>query len=286
MLDGCHPGRPTVSLALVAFVASIAAGGFGSLVGIGGGLIIVPVLSIALGYDVKVAIAASLFGVIATSLSASPRYIRSGIADRRLALLLLVAATLGGLTGGLTAGLLDGQVLALLFGVLLSGVALQMLRHIRKPSVPLPIDGDVGGYSFVSSYLEPTSGETVTYQARRLAPGAAVSFVAGNISGLLGVGGGVINVPTMNVLMHIPIRVATTTSTYMLAATATASAVVYLASGQLDPLLAAPVALGVIVGARIGARFAMRVSQDALQMAFVVVAAIFSFGMFAKFVGL
>jgi uncharacterized membrane protein YfcA len=275
-----------VSLALIAFLASIAAGGFGSLVGIGGGLIIVPVLSIALGYDVKVAIAASLFGVIATSLSASPRYIRSGIADRRLGLLLLVAATLGGLTGGLTAGQLDGRILALLFGLLLAGVALHMLQQIRKPSVPPPIDDDLGGYGFVSSYVEPTSGELVTYQARRIAPGAAVSFVAGNISGLLGVGGGVINVPTMNVLMHIPIRVATTTSTYMLAATATASAVVYLASGQLDPLLAAPVALGVIIGARIGARVSMRVSQDTLRLAFVAIAAIFAVGMFGKFLGL
>jgi uncharacterized membrane protein YfcA len=275
-----------VSLALIAFLASIAAGGFGSLVGIGGGLIIVPVLSIALGYDVKVAIAASLFGVIATSLSASPRYIRSGIADRRLGLLLLVAATLGGLTGGLTAGQLDGRILALLFGLLLAGVALHMLQQIREPSVPPPIDDDLGGYGFVSSYVEPTSGELVTYQARRIAPGAAVSFVAGNISGLLGVGGGVINVPTMNVLMHIPIRVATTTSTYMLAATATASAVVYLASGQLDPLLAAPVALGVIIGARIGARVSMRVSQDTLRLAFVAIAAIFAVGMFGQFVGL
>ena len=275
-----------MSVALIAFLASIAAGGFGSLVGIGGGLIIVPVLSIALGYDVKVAIAASLFGVIATSLSASPRYIRSGIADRRLGLLLLVAATTGGLTGGLTAGLLDGNFLSLLFGLLLSGVALHMLREIRRPSVPPPIDDELGGASFVSSYLEPTSGDVVVYQARRIAPGAAVSFVAGNISGLLGVGGGVINVPTMNVLMHIPIRVATTTSTYMLAATATASAVVYIASGQLDPLLAAPVALGVILGARVGARLSMRVSQDSLRLAFVAIAGIFALGMFAQFVGM
>lgn len=275
-----------MSVAFVAFVVSVGAGGFGSLVGIGGGLIIVPVLSIGLGYDVKTAIAASLIGVIATSLSASPRYIRTGIADRRLGLLLLVAAALGGLTGGLTAGLLDGRVLALLFGLLLAGVALHMLRQIRNPSTPPPVDDDEGGGGFISSYVEPTSAEVVTYQARRIGPGATVSFVAGNISGLLGVGGGVINVPTMNVLMHVPIRVATTTSTYMLAATATASAVVYLASGQLEPLLAAPVALGVIFGARIGARFSMHVSQEGLRLAFVAVAAIFAIGMFGQFLEL
>jgi uncharacterized membrane protein YfcA len=256
------------------------------LVGIGGGLIIVPVLTIALGHDVKTVIAASLIGVIATSLSASPRYIKSGIADRRLGLFLLVAAALGGLVGGLTAGFLDGQMLSLLFGLLLAAVALQMLQQVRKPK-ELPTDDPLDAASgLVSSYVEPTSGEVVPYRARRLAPGAAVSFVSGSISGLLGVGGGVINVPTMNVLMHVPIRVSTTTSTYMLAATAAASSVVYIASGQLDPLLAAPVALGVIVGARVGARLSMRISQEALRLAFIAVAVIFSIGMFGKFLSL
>lgn len=272
-----------VSAALIAFLVSIAAGGFGSLVGIGGGLIIVPVLTIGLGHDVKTAIAASLIGVIATSLSASPRFVQSGIADRRLGLLLLIGATLGGLTGGVTAGLLDGRVLALLFGFLLTAVAIQMLRQIHRPSTPPPLDDDDMASGFVSSYLEPSSDEVVLYRARRLGPGAAVSFVAGNISGLLGVGGGVINVPTMNVLMHVPIRVATTTSTYMLAATAAASATVYLASGQLDPLLAAPVALGVTVGARAGAHLSMRASQDVLRLVFVAVAVFFAIGMYGRF---
>lgn len=271
-----------MSAALVAFLVSVGAGGFGSMVGIGGGLVIVPLLSVLLGYDVKLAIAASLIGVIATSLSASPRYIRSGLVDRRLGLLLLVAAALGGLAGGLTAGLLDGETLSLLFALLLTGVAVRMLWQIRHPSTPLPPDDDVG-VGFASSFVEPTTGEEVHYQARRIVPGTLVSFAAGNISGLLGVGGGVINVPTMNVLMHVPIRVATTTSTYMLAATAAASATVYTVSGQVDPLLAAPVALGVIVGARIGARLSMRLSQNVLRAAFVVVAVVFAVSMFAEF---
>ena len=192
-------------------------------------------------------------------MSASPRYLRSGLADRHLGLLLLVAATLGGLTGGLTAGYLDGRVLALLFGLLLVAVAIQMLRQIRRPTPHPPIDDADYESGFLSTYVEPRSGELVAYRARRLIPGTTISFLAGNVSGLLGVGGGVINVPTMNMIMHVPLRVATTTSTYMLAATAATSAVVYLAAGQLDPLLAAPVALGVIVGARVGARLAMRV---------------------------
>jgi uncharacterized membrane protein YfcA len=275
-----------VSAALIAFLVSIGAGGFGSMVGIGGGLVIVPVLSVVLGYDVKVAIAASLVGVIATSLSASPRFVRTGIADRRLGMLLLVAAAIGGLAGGVTAGYLEGRTLSLLFALLLTGVALRMLWQLRHPLVHRPVTAEDEASGFVSSYVEPTTGDEVSYRAHRLLPGTLVSFVAGNVSGLLGVGGGVINVPTMSVLMQVPIRVATTTSTYMLAATATASAVVYLASGQLDPLLAAPVALGVIVGARLGARLSMRLSQDVLRLAFVLVAAVFAVSMFLEFISL
>lgn len=256
------------------------------MVGIGGGLVIVPLLSVVLGYDVKVAIAASLIGVIATSLSASPRFVSSGLADRRLGMLLLVAAALGGLAGGLTAGHLDGRTLSLLFALLLAGVALRMLWQIRHPLMHAPVAEGEEASGFVSSFVEPTTGEVVIYRAHRLLPGTLVSFLAGNVSGLLGVGGGVINVPTMSVLMRVPIRVATTTSTYMLAATATTSALVHLASGQLDPLLAAPVALGVIVGARLGARLSMRLSQDMLRLAFVAVAAVFAVSMFLEFLSL
>ena len=256
------------------------------MVGIGGGLVIVPLLSVVLGYDVKVAIAASLIGVIATSLSASPRFVKTGLADRRLGMLLLVAAALGGLAGGVTAGYLEGRTLSLLFALLLTGVALRMLWQIRHPLVRTPVTEEDEAAGFVSSFVEPTTGDEVSYRAHRLLPGTLVSFVAGNVSGLLGVGGGVINVPTMSVLMQVPIRVATTTSTYMFAATATASAVVYLASGQLDPLLAAPVALGVIVGARLGARLSMRLSQDVLRLAFVLVAAVFAVSMFLEFLSL
>jgi uncharacterized protein len=115
--------------------------------------------------------------------------------------------------------------------------------------------------------------------------GAAVSVFAGALSGLLGVGGGIVNVPTMNLLMGVPIRVALTTSTYMLAATATASAVLYYSRGQIDPLLAAPVVVGVVVGAHLGARFASRVSQQALRLVFVVVALVFAVQMLLRAVG-
>jgi len=253
------------------------------MVGIGGGLIIVPVLTTLMNYDIKVAIAASLVGVIATSVSASPRFLKSGVADRRLGVFLLVATAAGGLVGGVTGSYVDGQALAVAFGTLLLLVSIQMARGLRRAPVParaqtLPTDGD----GMDSSYLEPSTGDQVTYHARRLGPGAAVSFLAGNVSGLLGVGGGVINVPTMNVLMDVPLRVATTTSTYMLGATAAASAMVNAASGRLDPIIAAPVALGVLLGSRVGARLAMRVSQQALRVMFVGVALFFAAQMFGR----
>lgn len=266
-------------------LASLIAGGFGSLVGIGGGLIIVPVLTTLMGYDIKVAIAASLIGVIATSVSASPRFLERGIADRRLGLFLLVATAAGGLTGGVTGSHVDGRVLAIAFGTLLLLVAIQMARGLRAtlaPTAPIGADASATETGLVSSYREPTTGTDVIYRARRLGPGAAVSFLAGNVSGLLGVGGGVINVPTMNVLMGVPLRVATTTSTYMLGATAAASAVINVASGIVDPLIAAPVALGVLVGSRMGARLALRASQEVLRMVFVVVALVFAAQMFGR----
>ncbi len=271
---------------LVAFVLAIAAGGFGALVGIGGGIVIVPVLTILLHVPIKIAIAASLIAVIATSTAAAAPYIDRGLTDRRVGLVLLVATTAGGVTGGLTAGLLDPRVLAGLFGLILLVVAAQMLR--TKP----PVDGGATlltngeGAAFTSTFVEPLSGVETPYAVRRVGTGVATSLVAGNISGLLGVGGGIINVPTMNLLMGVPLRVATATSTYMLGATAVASAILYYSRGQVDPLVAAPVALGVFLGSRTASRLAHRVRQDILRWIFIVVALVFAAQMFARAAGL
>jgi uncharacterized membrane protein YfcA len=269
-----------LTLELLAFIAAIGAGMFGALVGVGGGLIIVPLLSVALGVDLHVAIATSLLGVIAVSTTASASYFRLGLPDRRIGLLLLTATVAGGMVGGYVAGLLDAHMLAGLFGVLLVVVALQMLRAHRRPMAE--VVGEPGPLEFDWSYVEPTSGVEVGYRARRAWLGVLASLVAGGLSGLLGIGGGVVNVPTMNVLMGIPIRVATTTSTYMLGATAVASAVLYLSRGQVDPQLVAPVVVGVVLGGLVGARFAHRVPGRWLMLTFVVVAAFFSVQMLLK----
>lgn len=268
---------------LIAFVAGIGAGAFGALVGVGGGLIIVPLLTIVLGVEVHHAIAASLLGVIAVSATASGPYLTSGLADRRLGLTLLVSTAIGGIVGGYTAGLLDGRSLTAIFSLVLVMVAVQMLRGRSRPAVeaiepPARLEFD-------ASYLEPTTGLEVAYRARRVGPAALVSVLAGSVSGLLGIGGGVVNVPTMNVLMGVPIRVATTTSTYMLGATAAAGAVLYLGRGEIDPLLAGPVVVGVVVGARLGATQSRRVPQTMLTAIFVAVAAVFAVQMLLRAAG-
>ncbi len=277
---------------LLAFVACVGAGAFGSMVGLGGGIIIIPVLSQVLGYDIKATIAASLIGIIAGSIGASPRFLAAGVIDRRVAVTLLIATVAGGLTGGLTASHLDERALAFLFATLLLLVTIHMGLELRRPSgqgtdaAPAPdvaaTAGRRSGSSFDTHYREPRTGEVTHYRVRRLGPALGTSFVAGNISGLLGVGGGIINVPTLTTLMGIPLRVATATSTLMVGATAVSSALVNLTGGRLDPLLAAPVVLGVLIGSRLGAHASLAAPVHALRMMFVVVALLFAGQMYLR----
>ena len=242
-------------------------------------MIIVPLL-VGLGVPVHTAIGVSLLGVITVSTSGSVSYLTHGFVNRRLGLTLLVATAAGGILGGYVAGLLDARVLSGIFGLVLILVAFQMLRARGRPAAE--IVGEPGALDIDASYVEPTTGETIAYRARNVGPGVAASVVAGGISGLMGVGGGIVNVPTMNVLMGVPIRVATATSTYMLGATAAASAVLYLSRGQIDGVLAAAVVSGVFIGAAVGARYSRRVKREALSLIFVLVAGAFSIQMFLR----
>ena len=269
-----------LTLELLTLIAAVGAGTFGAMIGVCGGVIIVPLLTVFLGVPVHIAVAVSLLGVIAVSTTASASYLGLGLVDRRVGLTLLVATVLGGAAGGYVAGYLDARVISALFGMVLVVVAIQMLRG-RRGDVP-EFTGEPSGLEFDSSYVEPTTGAPIEYRAQRVGAGAFVSLFAGALSGLLGVGGGIINVPTMNVLMGIPIRVATTTSTYMLGATAAASAVLYLSRGEVDFALAAPVVIGVFVGGRAGAMLQPRVPQHALILAFVGVSLIFAIQMLLR----
>lgn len=269
-------------LELLALVAAAGAGTFGAVVGVGGGIILVPLLTLFLGVPVHAAVAVSLLGVIAVSTTASASYLRGGFVDRRVGLTLLVATALGGIVGGYIAGFLDARVISGLFGIVLLLVAFQMARG-RSGGESLVV-GEPSRFDFDSSYVEPTTGAEISYRAQRVGAGMFVSVFAGALSGLLGVGGGIINVPTMNVLMRLPIRVATTTSTYMLGATAAASAVLYLARGEVDFGLAAPVVIGVFCGGLVGARLQRSVPQQALIVVFILLSLFFALQMLLRVV--
>jgi uncharacterized membrane protein YfcA len=270
-----------IGVEILAFAAAVGAGAFGALVGVGGGLIIVPLL-VALGAEVHTAIGVSLLGVIGVSAAGSASYLRAGFTNQKIGLALLVATAAGGIVGGYVAGLLDARTLSGIFGIVLVIVAIQMLRARTRP--PAEVVGEPASLEMDASYVEPTTGETIEYRARNVLPGAVVSVFAGIVSGLLGIGGGVVNVPTMNVLMGVPIRVATATSTYMLGATAAAGALLYLSRGQIDTQLAASVVAGVFLGAAAGARFSRRVPRAMLSALFVIVAAIFAVQMLLRLV--
>lgn len=264
---------------MIAFLAAVVAGGFGALVGVGGGLITVPLL-VALGVELHTAIGVSLLGVISTSTAGSVSYLKQGFVNVQLGLTLLVGTATGGIAGSYVAGLLDARTLSGIFGVVLVLVAVQMLRARSRP--PAEVVGEPAGWDIDASYVEPTTGETIDYRATNVGLATFVSLFAGAISGLLGVGGGIVNVPTMNVLMRVPIRVATATSTFMLGATAAAGAILYIARGQVAPLIAAAVVVGVLAGATVAARLSRRLPREVLSALFVLVAAVFAIQMLLR----
>lgn len=252
-------------LALVGVVA----GGLGALLGIGGGILVIPVLVLGFAVPIHVAVAASLVSVVATSSAAGSVYVGEGLTNMRLGSTLELATTAGAIAGGLTAALLPEKVLLLTFAAFLGATAVLLFAQRRagggaeaetgRRAAGIEERGHLAG-----TFLDPRSGSRVHYQARRLPLGLAGSFVAGNLSGLLGVGGGFLKVPTISLGMGVPIRVAAATSNFMIGVTAAASLVIYVQKGFLVPLVAAPVALGVTLGALAGTRVAARASAHVL----------------------
>ena len=259
-----HPD-PGVLLALG--IVGAVAGCLGSVVGIGGGVLLVPTLVALFGFDMRIAVATSLVAVVATSTAAGSVYVGSGMTNTRLAMSLEVATTLGGLGGGLLATLVPARALAGLFAAMTALTMGLMLRKQAREPEPIPTTGDppaTGGWEepgrLAGGYYDAYSGVTVRYEARRLGLGSAVALVAGAMSGMLGVGGGFLKVPAMTLGMRVPLRVAAATSNFMIGVTAVSSLYVYFARGYVYPLLVAPVAVGVIGGSFVGTRLAGAIS--------------------------
>ena len=271
---------------LVLLAGGVAAGVFGSLLGLGGGILIVPLLTLGFGLPLRVAVAVSLVSVIVTSSASAGVYLEKHVANLRLGMVLELFSASGALVGGLVAFMLPPNVLEGLFAALLIWVAVSMVRRKDPPKngsavVPAAASAETPG---TGTFTDTLNGPG--YRVHSLPLGMGGSLFAGLVSALLGVGGGIIKVPTMHLMMGVPLKVATATSNMMIGITAVSSAVIYLLRGQIDPYVAGPTAVGVFAGAMIGTRIAPRVDVRVLRWLFVVVLSYTAFQMGQKALGL
>jgi uncharacterized membrane protein YfcA len=261
----------TILFVPLVLLGSFVAGLLGALTGLGGGVVIVPLLVVAFHVNIKYAIGASLISVIATSSGAAAAYVREGFSNIRIAMFLEIATTLGALFGAFLAARLAAGIIAMVFGgVLVFSSLLSMReRHGRKPSGPA--DRWAARLKLNSSY--PTARGPEKYEVRRVPAGFGMMFGAGTLSGLLGIGSGAFKVLAMDQVMRVPFKVSTTTSNFMIGVTAAASAGIYLRRGFVTPGLAMPVVLGVLIGSVIGTRLLVRAKTTWLRILFALVIA-------------
>jgi uncharacterized protein len=270
----------TATLALIIFAAGTIAGSLGALLGLGGGVFLVPFLNLVMGFPFTAAAAISLTTVIATSSTVSAGRAGKQLINMKLGMLLEVATAAGSFLGGVTAQFVSQSVLQRLFGVVAVVVALIMLSRLRRRNVILDPAADPGVLG--GRYHEAESGCSVTYRVKRLPLAVAASFVAGNVSSLLGIGGGIIKVPVLNAWCGVPLRAAAATSAFMIGVTATAGATIYYGHGQLQPALAAAACLGVQLGSWGGLKFGAAASAKWLKILMAVVLFIVSAMMFLR----
>jgi uncharacterized protein len=262
---------PTPIAALGLLAAGVATGLLGGMLGTGGGFFLIPVLVLGFGMPMHYAVATSIVSVIATSSAAASTHVERGTANMRLGMVLEVATATGAIAGGIGAGWISARGLEGLFAAVLVPTAALMWRgraseRSSVPDVDLPDEapGRLGGH-----YVE-AGGRSVRYRVRRVWAGLAVSFVAGNLSGLLGIGGGVFKVPALRVACGVPMRAAAATSNFMIGVTAAASAFLYLGRGEVQPAVAAAVVLGTVAGSLLGAGLSPRIHPRAIEKLFAV----------------
>jgi uncharacterized protein len=273
---------PVVTAALVSiiFAAGAIAGSLGALLGLGGGVFLVPFLNLGLGFPFSAAAAISLTTVIATSSTVSAGRAGKQLINMKLGMLLEVATAAGSFLGGVTAQFVSQSILQRLFGVVAVIVAAIMLSRLRRRNVILDPAADPGVLG--GRYFEAESGGTVTYRVKRVPLAIAASFLAGNVSSLLGIGGGIIKVPVLNAWCGVPLRAAAATSAFMIGVTATAGATIYYGHGQLAPALAAGACLGVQLGSWGGMKFGAAASAKWLKILMAAVLFVVSAMMFLR----
>jgi uncharacterized membrane protein YfcA len=261
-----------IEFTLVSFAISIAAGVLGSLLGLGGGIIIIPALTLLLKVDIRYAIGASIVSVIATSSGAAAAYVRERMTNLRVAMFLEIATTTGAITGAYVAGLINPRWLYVIFGVIMGYSALAMFRKRKQHIVQEEEAATLADrLRLHGSYFDEAADREILYRVRHARLGVALMYVAGVVSGLLGIGSGALKVPAMDLAMNLPIKVSTATSNFMIGVTAAASAGVYFMRGDINPFIAAPVAAGVLCGATFGSRMLGRLESSTVRIIFVVV---------------
>ncbi len=272
--------HPSVIAAVVA--AGAIAGGLGSLLGIGGGVFLVPLLHVGFGLDFKVAAATGLMTVIATSSAVSAGTAGRNLINLRLGMLLEVASAIGGLIAGMTVERLSTHTLSLMFAVVTAAIALLMASRLDKRNIlEASVDpGPLGG-----RFHDEDTGREIVYRVKRLPIGMLASLLAGAVSGTLGIGGGILKVPILNAWCGVPMRAAAATSALMIGVTAAASAPQYFARGEINPPVAAAAVLGVLLGSRAGLLFGARARVKWLKLLMAVVLAAVSVLYFKRALG-
>jgi uncharacterized membrane protein YfcA len=268
---------------------SLGASALGGMLGMASGIFIVPVLTIFGHIDMRIAIGASIVSVIGCSCGSAEPFLRGGLTNIRLAVVLETATTLGALTGVLLSGVIPETYLYFLFSVIMIVSAQQMLARRGEPTSTAPLAPSKGWAAVLrlnSTYPDRALGRDVPYEVRRVPVGMGLMYGAGLISALLGIGSGVLKIPAMDTALRLPIKVSTATSNFMIGVTAAASAGAYFLRGDIVAGIAGPVALGSVVGAILGARILMAVSNDRLRLAFVLVLLALAVQMFLRGFGI
>ena len=269
-------------LTLALFVAggSFCAGLLGALTGLGGGIVVVPMLTLLFHVDLRYAVGASLVSVIATSSGAAAAYVREGFTNVRVGILLEVGTTVGALIGAAIAGFTPTSALAVLFGIVLLYTAVRSLRPRVEHTLLTTPDAWSSRLRLDSDY--PTPNGRQPYSVHHIPTGFGIMFGAGVLSALLGIGSGILKVLAMDQVMGLPFKVSTTTSNFMIGVTAAASAGVYLRRGYIDPAIAFPVMLGVLGGALLGARILTRANPQWLRKVFTGIVVVMAVEMLYK----
>ena len=267
-----------ITFTLFVSAVSALAGFLGALTGLGGGVIVVPVLTLALGVDIKYAIGASLVSVIATSSGAAAAYVKEGYSNIRIGMLLEIATTIGAVVGAYLAGFTSTHIIAIIFGLVLLQSAYQSLTASNGMADNL-VNSDKLAQKLRLGSNYPLHGTRQEYGVQNVPTGFGLMFGAGTLSGLLGIGSGAVKVIAMDRAMKIPFKVSTTTSNLMIGVTAAASAGVYLSRGYIDPRVAMPVMLGVLAGAFLGTKALVHAPVRVLRIVFGLVIAVLAIEM-------